>query len=45
MMPKKRELYINECIRSKPLNSIFYFGSVGGLFSDMFKKKTDGNSK
>ncbi len=32
-------------ISSKPLNSVLYFGFMGGLFSGMFKKRTDGNTK
>ncbi len=32
-------------IRSKPLNSVLYFGFIGGLFSGMFKKQADGNTK
>ncbi len=32
-------------ITSKPINSVLYFGFMGGLFSGMFKKRTDGNTK
>jgi len=32
-------------ISSKPLNSILYFGFMGGLFSSVFKKRSNGNTK
>jgi phage shock protein E len=32
-------------ISSKPLNSVLYFGLMGGLFSGIFKKRTDGSTK
>jgi hypothetical protein len=32
-------------IGSKPLNSVLYFGFMGGLFSGIFKKRSNGNTK
>jgi phage shock protein E len=32
-------------ISSKPLNSVLYFGFIGGLFSGIFKKRSNGNTK
>ncbi len=32
-------------ISSKPLNCVFYFGFMGGLFSSIFKERSNGNTK
>jgi len=32
-------------ISSRPLNSTVYFGTMGGLFMSIFKKRTDANPK